>query len=104
MIAGPVATNLDLDTILERFPNLHAVLDVKLPVVAILAHKELTLGQVLALDVDSVIVFNKHNSDPITLLVNNVVVGSGKTVKVGDHFGLHLRNYNPEQVARAVSG
>ncbi|MFN0059568.1 MAG: FliM/FliN family flagellar motor switch protein [Planctomycetota bacterium] len=100
MIAPPTA--LSLDELLGKYPNLRAVLDVPLSVIAILAQKELMLGQVLALDIDSVIVFSKHNSDPITFLVNNVVVGSGKTIKVGDHFGLHLRNYSQEQVVRAV--
>ena len=56
----------------------------------------------LNLDIGSVIVFSKHNSDPITLLVNNVVVGTGKTIKVGDHFGLHLRSYSPEKVVHSL--
>ena len=82
--------------------NLEALLDVELPLIAVLAEKELSLADVLDLDVDSVIVFPKHNSDPISLLVNNVEVGSGKTIKVGDHFGLHLRHYSPEKVVHSL--
>lgn len=96
------ASQRSLSELLKDYPNLRALLDVKLPLIAILAEKELPLSQVLELDIDSVIVFQKHNSDPIDLKVNNVSVGSGKTIKVGDHFGLHLRSYSPEKVARAV--
>ncbi|MHC4936081.1 MAG: FliM/FliN family flagellar motor switch protein [Planctomycetota bacterium] len=82
--------------------NLQALLDVELPLIAVLAEKELSLAEVLGLEVDSVIVFPKHNSDPISLRVNNVEVGSGKTIKVGDHFGLHLRSYSPERVVHTL--
>ncbi len=82
--------------------NLETLLDVELPLIAILAEKEISLGEIIDLDVDSVIVFPKHNSDPISLRVNNVEVGSGKTIKVGDHFGLHLRNYSPEKVVHSL--
>jgi len=96
-------TQLQLDDLLEQFPNLDTVLDVELPLIAVLAEKKLSLSQILELDIDSVIVFQKHNSDPISLNVNNVKVGSGKTIKVGDHFGLHLRHYSQEQVVKAVT-
>lgn len=92
-----------LQGLVDRYPNLSALLDVRLPVIAILAEKELPLSQVLELDIDSVIVFQKHNSDPIALKVNNVNVGSGKTIKVGDHFGLHLRNYDAQKAAESLS-
>ncbi len=82
--------------------NLETLLDVELPLIAVLAEKRLTLAEVLDLDVDSVIVFPKHNSDPISLRVNNVEVGSGKTIKVGDHFGLHHRHYSPEKVVHSL--
>lgn len=96
-------TQPSLSEILRDYPNLRALLSVELPLIAILAEKEMPLSQVLELDIDSVIVFQKHNSDPITLRVNNVAVGSGKTIKVSDHFGLHLRNYSAEKVAQALT-
>jgi len=83
--------------------NLAALLDVELPLIAVLAEKRMSLHEILDLEVDSVIVFPKHNSDPVSLRVNNVEVGSGKTIKVGDHFGLHLRQYSPERVVRTLA-
>ncbi|MEE8142783.1 MAG: FliM/FliN family flagellar motor C-terminal domain-containing protein [Planctomycetota bacterium] len=91
-----------LDELLEKYPNLHSLLKVRLPVMATLAEKSMPLHQILDLTVDSVIVFEKHNSDPITLMVNNVAVGSGKTIKVGDKFGLHLRSYSQENVIHSL--
>lgn len=86
----------------EQDPILEFLLDVKVPVIAILAEKSMGLSSILNLSVGSVIVFPKHNADPITLMVNNVAVGSGKTIKVGDHFGLHLRSYNPREVVKSL--
>ena len=94
--------SLPLEELLSEYPNLEALLDVRLPLIAILAEKSLDLHQILELTVDSVIIFDKHNSDPITLMVNNIPVGSGKTIKVGDNFGLHLRSYSQEEVIHAV--
>lgn len=91
-----------LSKLLEDDPILETLLDVRLPLIAILASKEIPLNSVLELDVGSVIVFSKHNADPITLMVNNVPVGSGKTIKVGDHFGLHLRTYSQAAVLRSL--
>jgi flagellar motor switch protein FliN/FliY len=82
--------------------NLETLLGVELPLIAVLAEKRMSLSEILDLEVDSVIVFPKHNSDPVSLRVNNVEVGSGKTIKVGDHFGLHLRQYSPERVVRTL--
>ena len=94
--------SLPLSLLIEKYPNLRNLVEVQCPVIAILAQKQISLGEVLGLDVGSVIVFSKHNSDPISLCVNNVEVGSGKTIKVGDHFGLHLRDYSQASVVKAV--
>ena len=93
---------MPISALVEKYPNLGKLLDVRCPMIAVLAEKVLTMESVLSLDIGSVIVFDKHNSDPIRLLVNNVSIGSGKTIKVGDHFGLHLRNCSQEAVVEAV--
>lgn len=95
-------TNDPLPEILEEYPNLRSLLGVEMTMIAVLAEKRVSLEQILRLDVGSVIVFQKHNSDPITLQVNDVPVASGKTIKVGDHFGLHLRRSSHAAVARAA--
>ena len=96
------ASAIPLATLLEKYPNLDKLLGVRCPVIAVLADKVMHLNSVLKLDIGSVIVFPKHNTDSIHLLVNNVVVGAGKTIKVGDHFGLHLRSISQEAVIESV--
>ncbi len=91
-----------MSELLAEHPNLRPLLEVPIPLVAILAEKELPFHSILQLAVGSVIVFPKHDSDPITLMVNNVEVGSGKTIKVGDHFGLHLRSYSQQSVVQSL--
>ena len=98
---GTTETSL-FDEHIRSTPNLGTLLEVVLPVTAVLAEKTMPLCQVLELTIDSVIVFNKHNSDPVNLVVNNILVGSGKTVKVADHFGLHLRQCSPEKVVASL--
>ena len=56
---------LPLSELLESFPNLATVLDVKLPLIAILAEKQLPLSQILELDIDSVeVLFLFHGRRP----------------------------------------
>ena len=105
MQTGPPssASRGSFSELLQKNPNLSSLLEIKLPVIAILAEKGLPLKSVLELNVGSVIVFEKNDSEPISLYVNNVQVATGKTIKVGDRFGLHLRNYSRSSVVDAVS-
>lgn len=79
----------------EKFPNLQKLLDLELPVIVVLAQKEATLEEILNFAQGGIIVFKKHNSEPLDLLVNNERIGSGKTIKVGEKFGLHVREIGP---------
>ena len=63
--------NEPISQLLEAHPNLQPLLDVKLPVIAILAEKSMHLSGVLELDVGSVVVFPKNDSAPITLRVKS---------------------------------
>ena len=77
--------------------NLKALLNLELPVIVVLAEKATTLEDVLNFAEGGIIVFRKHNSEPLDLLVNNQRIGSGKTIKVGEKFGLHVREIGPPQ-------
>ena len=75
--------------------NLTARLALELPVIVVLAEKTTTLEDVLNLAEGGIIVFRKHNSEPLSLLVNTQHIGSGKTIKLGERFGLHVREIGP---------
>ncbi len=81
----------------QPYPNLKALLNLELPVIVVLAEKEATLEEVLNFAEGGIIPFKKNNSEPLELLVNNQRIGSGKTIKVGERFGLHVREIGPPQ-------
>ena len=84
-------------------PNLNRLLDLELPLIVVLAEKETTLENVLSFAQGGIIVFKKHNSKPLDLLVNNQRIGSGKTIKVGEKFGLHVREIgSPRETLQKV--
>ena len=83
----------------SQYPNLEKVLNLELPVIVVLAEKSTTLEEVLKLNEGSVIVFKKHNSEPLDILINNRRIGAGKTIKIGERFGVHVREVGtPEEL------
>ncbi len=91
------------EKIFEKYPNLEKILNLELPVIVVLAEKASTLEEVLALAEGSVIVFKKHNTDPLDILVHNRRIGAGKTIKIGEHFGVHVREVGtPEEILAKI--
>ena len=70
--------------------NLDRVLNVELPIIVVLGEKEMRLKEILSLGKESVISFEKTNSDSLDLFANNQRLGSGKAVQVDDKVGLRL--------------
>ena len=66
------------------------LLDMKVPVIAKVAERSLTVKAVMKLHMGSVIQFEKDAYDHIELMVNNRTIGLGQPVKVGENFGLRL--------------
>ena len=73
-------------------PPVDHAMRLDLPVIAVLAERRMTLGQVLELGRDSIIAFDKGVADPVDVFVNNCRIGAGKVVQVGDRFGLHIES------------
>jgi flagellar motor switch protein FliN len=87
----------------RKYPNLERVLNLELPVIVVLAEKNATLEEILALNEGSVIVFKKHNSQPLDIRINNRKVGAGKTIKIGEHFGIHIREVGtPREILATI--
>jgi len=96
-------TEGDMSEKSSAYPNLEALLDLQLPVIVVLAEKQATLEEVLNLAQGGIIVFKKHNSEPLDLLVNNQRIATGKAVKVGEKFGLHVRGIeSPRETLRKI--
>ncbi len=91
-------TTVDLER-LER------VLNVELPVIVVLAEKQMTLEEVLALDRDAVISFQKLSVEPLEFHVNDRLLGTGKAIKVEDKFGIYMETVDsPEEALKKLEG
>lgn len=73
-------------------PLIRRVLDLNVPVAVRLAQGSESLGHILGWTVGSIIKFDKPADAELDLIVNNVRVGWGHAVKVGENFGLRVRS------------
>jgi flagellar motor switch protein FliN/FliY len=86
-------------------PNVEQILDISVPVVVVLAHKDMTVREVLQLVPGTVVQFEKNIKELIELMVNNIAVATGNTVKIGERFGLQVREMAGAPTAiRALGG
>ena len=70
--------------------DLGPILRLRVPLIVRLSERKMKLRDVLALAPGAIIELPKHADDPLDLLVNNVRIGGGTVVKVGENFGLRL--------------
>lgn len=89
---APAPAPNDLDE-LARLPRYtRSFLKVHVPVSVNLAHQKLAVQDILALVPGAMIKFDKSCEDPLELLVCDQPIAAGEVVKVGDKFGLRIRN------------
>ena len=70
--------------------DLRRLLRIQVPVIAVLGQKRMKLGEVLGLNVGSIIQLDKPSEDLLDLMVNDQRVGRGETVRIGENFGLQI--------------
>jgi flagellar motor switch protein FliN/FliY len=68
-----------------------AVLAIKTPVCVTLARKQVSLERIVNLVPGSMLTFDSHCDEPLTLEVGGKPIATGETVKIGDKFGLRIR-------------
>jgi len=84
--------------------DLKRILRLQVPVIVKLAERRLPLSEVMRLGTGAIIEFFKSSDEPLELLINNKVIGLGKTVKVGENFGLRITQIGDlKQVIRSLS-
>jgi len=66
------------------------ILKLEVPVIVQLAHREMSLKEVLNLINGAIIEFEKSFDAPLDLKINNKIIGCGQAVKVGEKFGLRV--------------
>ena len=87
----------------ERDPK--RLLQIQLPVIAVLAQKQMKMAELLDLSVGSIIQLDKPSEDLLDLMVNDQRVGRGETVRIGENFGLQLVEIgNVKETIRKLGG
>ncbi len=80
------------------------VLAMQVPLAVVLAERSMTLGQVLALGVGTVIEFEKPVAAALDLYLGEKRVASGKAVRTGENFGLQVTEIvDPREVVSGMS-
>lgn len=81
------------------------LLRLQLPVIVRLAQKPLRMEEVLNLTEGSLIQFAKAAEEPLDLMVNNICVGKGEVVKIGECFGLQVKEIGtPRETVQRLGG
>lgn len=83
-------------------PQVARLLRIRVPVVVQLAKRKMGIAIIRKLSLGMIIEFHKGIDQPLTLLINNHPIGTGDTVKVGEHFGIRIQSIG-DQAARIRS-
>lgn len=76
-------------------PELDRVLQIRLPIRVRLAHKTLTMGEVLKLAVGAVVEFPQSADRPLVLEVGGKAIAEGRATVKNQHFALELQRVAP---------
>ncbi|TWU41168.1 Flagellar motor switch protein FliN [Novipirellula aureliae] len=68
-----------------------AVLDIQTTASVVLAQQQISLSRIVNLVPGSMLTFDAHCDEPLTLEVGGHPIALGETVKIGDKFGLRIR-------------
>ncbi len=82
---GPLTPLLDNPPV-----ELRRILQLEVPVIVQLADRSMKMADVLALNVGSVIEFDRNFDAELELVVSDRQIGLGHAVKVGENFGLRI--------------
>ena len=75
----------------EAKSEVNRIMRLEMPVIVKLAERKLPMSEVLRLGVGSIIEFVKSNDEPLQLMINNRTIAVGEAVKVGENFGLRIK-------------
>ncbi len=75
--------------------ELDRLLNIEIPIIAVMGEKIMTLNDVLNLTIGSIIQLDKPAKEHLDLMVNNQRIGKGQTVRTGDNFGLQITELVP---------
>jgi flagellar motor switch protein FliN len=91
--ASAAAATARADDPIQRLPShTRGVLKVTVPIRVTLASQRKSVQEIIELGPGSILSFDKSCEEPMDLMVGNRTLAQGEVVKVGDKFGLRIRN------------
>ncbi len=85
--------------------ELDRILHLQVPLIVKLADRKMHLSEVMRLGTGAIIEFFKSSEQPLELLVNNKVIAVGDAVKIGENFGLRIRQVGDvKQIVQSLGG
>lgn len=76
-------------------PGLLRVLRTEVPLIVTLAQKRESAAKILQFGPGTILEFDQSCEKPLQLSVNNLPIGLGEAVKIGEHFGLRILSIVP---------
>ncbi len=73
-----------------------SVLNIEAEASVVLASRKIPLKNVLTLSQGSMLTFEKSHDEPLVLQIGNQKIALGDAVKIGDKFGLRIRQTSNE--------
>ena len=90
--AAPVDIAAEEGSDSRGYPKgLDRLLDVELPLSVSFGHAELPIKDVIKLTTGSIVELNRSISEPVEVIVNNVVIARGEVVVVEGNFGIRIK-------------
>ncbi|MEM6687780.1 MAG: FliM/FliN family flagellar motor C-terminal domain-containing protein [Planctomycetota bacterium] len=75
----------------------NGVLQISTPLSVRLAEKRMSLGDLVRLVPGAMITFDERYDQPLTLRAGDSVIGTGETIKIGDKFGMRIKQIGPTE-------
>lgn len=85
--------------------DVKTILNLAVPVIVLVGRQKLIMDDVLTLCPGAILELNKNADDELDLLINNIKIGQGVAVKVGENFGFSVTQINSkEEIVTAMGG
>lgn len=85
--------------------DLRTIVKLEVPVIVQVGERMVSMDDILSLGPGAILELEKHAEEMLTLLVNNKPIGMGEAVKVGENFGIRIKQIgSPIERVQALAG
>jgi len=85
--------------------DVKTILNLAVPVIVQVGEQRLAMDDVLTLCPGAILELSKNADEELDLLINNIRIGQGVAVKVGENFGFSVTKVGPkEDLINALGG